>query len=80
MAEGTVITNTFFNYSRNVMFFNRNIKHFLLYYLYSVMYCAFSTYLSVLSLRHPITRVQWISLLSCSSRHSPWRKPTVSWL
>jgi len=54
----------------------------LLYYLYSVIYCAFSTsfsQLSMLSLRHPITRVQWILLLSCSSRHSPWWwKPTVS--
>ena len=39
-----------------------------------------STKLPVLSLSHPITRVQWIQLLFSSSRHSAWWKPTVSWL
>jgi len=31
-------------------------------------------------LRHAITRVRWLLLLSCSSCHSHWWKPIVSWL
>jgi len=47
---------------------------------FSVIYYVFSTLSSMLSLRHAITRLRWILLLSCCSRHSLWRKPTVSWL